>query len=471
MLGAYGVSSYVTDVEPPNREKITGTNVSVVDMSKHKCEAFLEGPQNTFRKDHVSAQVKFTVQRDPVNPVARINIQDTQLLLKQDEWSDWVRVQFDMLPHLASATGTCRFYLKEVHPNLKLYVSPVNIDPSNPALPISTPPDFSKQLTRELGLFYTQGIAQDTKALSSGLFTDRDYLRQAMFVLEERMKAYDYFLKNFHSGLLFFYISSIDVNSHMFWRTMDPQHPLYTPELGQQFGKTIEDLYVKMDGVLAKAFEHMDENTTLIVLSDHGFNPFYRVFNVNSWLLENGYAKLRDPSMRGTQKLFSNTDWNKTYAYNLGINSLYLNLRGRERNGAITQGRQEEMLLDELVKRLEDEKDPETGERIITRAYKKKEIYRGKYVDEAPDIVLGFNLGYRASWDTILGSYSQDVLANNDDKWSGDHCMDPRTLNGVLLSNKKITADNPALTDLAPTILAEYGIEAPPGTEGRVVLQ
>ncbi len=470
MLGAYGVSSYVTDVEPPNREKITDSHVTVVDMSGHRCEAALVGPGNVFRAESPSVRVGFTVVRDPVNSVLRITVQGKQILLKQGEWSDWVTVEFSLVPHLKGVTGTCRFFAKEVHPHFKLYASPVNIDPASPALPISTPPDFSAELARRIGPYYTQGIAEDTKALSSGIFSEEDYLRQAMHVLDEDMAAYDYLLGSYEGGLLFFYFSTIDLNSHVHWRSMDPRHPLYTPELGEQFGKTIEDLYVRMDGVLGKALERVDDDTTLIVLSDHGFNPFYRTFSLNGWLLENDYARLRDPGRRGELKLFANTDWNGTYAYGLGINGLYLNVRGREKAGVVGRGRQSDALLDEIARGLEDVSDPATGERVIARAYRKEEVYRGEAAEDAPDIIVGFNRGYRASWGTILGTYEADVIADNDDKWSGDHCMDVAGLSGVLLSNRKITADAPALVDMAPTILARYGVEAPPGTEGRNVL-
>lgn len=471
MVGAYGIASYITDVAPPNRDKLTSTHLSVVDMSKHRCEAFLIGPENSFLQNPTPMQVKVTIHRDPVNPVARITVQDAQILLKQGEWSDWVRVRFDMMRHVANVTGICRFFLKEVHPHFRLYVSPLNIDPARPALPISSPPEFSAKLVRRLGLFHTQGIAEDTKSLSAGLLTDGEYLDQAMEVYGEQRRAYDYFLENFERGLLFFYISSIDLNSHMFWRAMDPRHPLYTPELAGQYGKTIEDLYRRMDILLGKALEHVDDDTVLIILSDHGFNPFYRTFNLNSWLLENGYAKLLDPARGGGEELFVNTDWSKTSAYGLGINSLYLNLRGREKQGCVSRGRDEEALVRELAAKLEAEKDPQTGERVIVRAYPKNEIYRGECIGLAPDIVVGYSWGYRASWGTILGAYEKKVVANNEDRWSGDHCMDVNGLPGVLLSNKKITSDTPSLRDLAPTILAAYGVEAPPNTEGKPVLE
>ncbi len=470
LLGAYGVRSYVTDAPPPDREKLSNVNLTVVDMSGHHCQASLVGPDNTLRKDHRPTEIPFSVDRDEVNPVAKIAIQGTEILLKQGEWSDWVRVAFPMLPHLKDVAGTCRFFLKEVHPKFKLYVSPVNIDPSEPALPISTPADFSRSLVRDLGLFYTQGIAEDTKALSAGVLDEQDYLQQAMFVLEENVRAYQYLLKQFTRGLLFFYFSSIDLNSHMYWRAMDPRHPLYSPELGKQFGKTIEDLYARMDAILGTAMEHADKETTLLVLSDHGFHPFYRTFSQNTWLLEQGYAQLTDAGSGSPDQTFAATDWNRTLAYGLGINGLYLNLEGRERNGIVRRGHEQERLLDQLVAKLEATKDPDTGQAVFHRVYKAKEIYRGPYLENAPDLILGFNPGYRASWKTVLGNYEDKVVADNDDKWSGDHCMDVESLPGVLLSNRPITSERPSLVDLAPTILAEFGMPPPPESEGKVIL-
>ena len=471
LLGTYGVSSYVTDVEPANRDALTDVHLTLVDFSQHACEAYLVGPENSLHEKRLPLEVPFRIYRDRSHPVAKIVVQDQELLLNQGEWSDWVRVRFEMLPYAASVTGICRFFLKEVHPHFKLYVSPINIDPSNPALPISTPPDFCKSLAKEVGLFYTLGIAEDTKALSTGLLDDDEYLRQAMLVLDERVRAFDYLLRNFRQGLLFFYFSSIDLNSHMFWRAMDPRHPLYAPELGEQYGRTIEDLYVKMDAVLGQALEHVDRDTTLIVLSDHGFAPFYRMFNLNSWLLESGYANLKSHARRDASRLLADTDWSRTYAYGMGINSLYLNLRDREKYGILARGRQADLLLDNMTQELQDLKDPQTGLRVFANVYQGKELYRGKYANEAPDLILGFNPGYRASWKTALGTYEHEVLADNRDKWSGDHSMDVNSVPGVLLSNRKITTDEPALVDLAPSILGEYGISPPPGTEGKAVLE
>lgn len=471
LQGAYGVPTYISDVAPPNRETLTDVNLVPVDMSEHRCTVRLLGPANSLDPLHPLLEIPLEIQRDREHPVVRIRVQGQELLLNPGEWSDWVHLRFTMLPYISSVAGICRFLVKEVHPHFKLYVSPINIDPSNPALPISSPPDFCQTLAEEVGLFYTQGIAQDTKSLSMGLLDDQEYLEQAKLVLDERVRVYDHLLKEFSRGLLFFYFSSIDLNSHMFWRSMDPHHPLYSPELGGQYGKVIEDLYAQMDAVVGKALEHVDQDTTLLVLSDHGFAPFYRTFNLNSWLLESGYARLKAGAARGKSRFFAETDWGKTSAYGMGINAVYLNVHNREPQGMLERGKQADQVLERITQDLSDLKDPKTGQSVFAHVYQGKQVYRGPYAEQAPDLILGFNPGFRSSWKTCLGTYEPDVFADNTDKWSGDHCMDVDSIPGVLLSNRKVTQANPALVDLAPTILAEYGIAPLPGMEGKPLFE
>ena len=178
--------------------------------------------------------------------------------------------------------GIVRFYLKETHPHLKLYVTPVNIDPTNPALPISTPAHYAHDLCDEIGLFYTQGMAHDTKALSSGVLDDGEFLEQARLVFEEHSRIFDRELSRFRHGFLFLYTDRVDQLGHMFWRTMDSAHPLHDP--GPPYVDVIERTYRDMDTLVGKALKRVDDRTTLLVMSDHGFAPFYRTFNLNSWL-------------------------------------------------------------------------------------------------------------------------------------------------------------------------------------------
>ncbi|MCD6353292.1 MAG: alkaline phosphatase family protein [Proteobacteria bacterium] len=469
ILGTYGTFSYFTNDPQKNCQNMGGGKVFPVEVKDNKVVARLVGPRNTFRKDSPKSTVDFTVWVDSHNPVVRIKVQGEEILLKEKEWSDWMVVKFDMVPYLESVSGIFRIYLKEVHPHFKLYVSPININPADPAIPISTPSDYSRKLAQEVGYFYTQGMPEDTKALSNDIFTDNEYIEQAQFVLNERLRLYDYELSRFQEGFFFFYFSSLDLDSHMFWRTIDPSHPLYSSELNRKLGWFIPSLYQKMDEVIGKAMKRMDDNTTLMVMSDHGFVSFRRGFNLNTWLLNNGYAALEDPLSQEETEFFNNVSWSKTRAYGLGINSLYLNLADREIEGIVAPGDESASLVDEIAKRLTGVKDPITGENVITHAYKPGQVYSGPQTKKAPDLILGYNRHYRSSWDTILGKYPRPEFINNDDKWSGDHCMDNIFLPGVFLCSKKFAAWQPALYDLTPSILNKFGIGKPKNMIGKSI--
>lgn len=460
ILGTYGTFSYYTESPSDNMEGFGGGRIYPVKLVRDRFTAKLMGPSNSFRRDGENAEVTFTVYRDPINPVAKIVLQGQEILLNQGEWSSWVRVKFEMLPYLQSLSGICRFYLQEVHPHFKLYATPINIDPSDPAMPICTPEDYSKELSREVGFFYTQGFPEDTKALSNGVFTDDEYLEQANFVLTERMRLFEHEINNFLEGFFFFYFSSIDQNSHMLLRSMDKKHPLYDPHASPSVKNAIRNFYAALDEVLGKTMDKMDDKTTLMILSDHGFSPLYKEFHLSSWLLENGYTVLEDPSRRAECEFFESVDWYRTRAYALGLNGLYLNLRGREFNG-IVEPFEAMQLVDEIAAKLEDFFDPESGQKVVARAYKSHEVYSGQYVDQAPDLVLGYSPGYRISDSATLGEFPDKIIEVRKDKWSADHCMDSRSVPGVLLSNKKIIKEDPALEDLASSILMEFGIGPP----------
>ena len=467
-LGTYGTFSFYTDDPLMAPGPVDGGHIYPVQVDNNRVQAKLYGPYNTLRKDNPQATLDFTAAVDPVNPAAKITIGDQEFLLREGEWSPWIRVEFTLVPVLESVSGICRFYLKQAHPEFQLYVTPLNIDPAHPALPLSTPDGYAPWLSQQTGPFYTQGIAEDTKALSSGVLDDGEYLRQAQMVAAERRRIFDLELPRFRSGLFFFYFSEIDLNSHMFWRDMDPHHPGYRPELGEKYGQVLEQLYEQMDEMLGKAMARVDQDTTLIVLSDHGFAPFYRAFNLNTWLLENGYLALK-PGTTPTGDFFANVDWLHTRAYGLGLNGLYLNLSGREQKGIVHPGAEADALKKELAAKLLALRDPSSGAQVITRMDAATEVYSGPYVAQAPDLIVGYARGYRSGWPTVLGGFSPDVLDDNTEPWSGDHCMDYTQVPGILLSNRKIQASSPSLTDIAPTILAEFGIAKPANMRGESV--
>lgn len=461
LRGGYGTFSYYTDDVMATAGPVEGGEIIPVKVENWQVRANLIGPDNTFRKGSPPALEPFRVSIDPLEPAAEIEIQGQKFVLREGEWSDFVAVEFHLVPWLARVRGICRLFLKQAHPRFELYVSPMNLDPGEPALPISTPKSYSRKLTEEAGEFYTQGISEDTKALSAGVFNDNEYLEQAREVLAEHRRIFNAEFPKFHQGLFFFYFSSIDLNSHMFWRSIDPHSPQFDPTQAAHFGSVLPDFYHQMDEVLGEILPAVDEHTLLLIISDHGFAPYDRSFNLNTWLLQNGYAELRGHDNSGQGGSFSDVDWSRTRAYGVGLNGLYLNLRGRERNGIVAPGAEAYGLLEELKAKLLSVRDPQNHATAITRVDLASKVYQGPYADKGPDLIIGYNRGYRAGWDTILGNFPPEPFADNTNPWSGDHCIDYSLVPGILLSNRKIVASDPALADMAPTILGEFGIPQP----------
>jgi predicted AlkP superfamily phosphohydrolase/phosphomutase len=474
--GTPGTFSFFTDAVTGDRD-LPGGKVYLVQVADHHVRSRLFGPPDPFHdqdtpecRDRPDTErrlnVEFDVFLDPGEPAAKLVVDDEEFLLRQGEWSDWVRVEFKALPLFASVSAIGRFYLKQVRPDFELYVTPLQINPDDPgAMQLSTPASWSHELCEELGYFYTQELPEDTKALSGGILTGHEFWDQTQFVYDERRRALDYFVDRFNEGLLFFYFSSVDQNSHMLWRYVDPEHPGFVED--EMLKEGILTVYRKHDEAVGRAMEVVDDDTTFIVMSDHGFAPFYWQVNLNSWLVEKGYAALRNPAKQGQYALFGNVDWNRTKAYALGLNGLYVNLRGREKHGIVNPGEEYEKLLEQLERDLLEMVDPRHGRRAVSLVINSRRDLHGPLSDDGPDLLVGYSWGYRSSWKSPMGGFPKEIFTDNDEAWSGDHSMDSRLVPGVLIANRPITLDAPALYDLTVAILDEYGVEKPEEMIGR----
>jgi predicted AlkP superfamily phosphohydrolase/phosphomutase len=471
LKGSYGIFAYFTN-EPRSviQEAGGGGRVTDVFVVGNRVESVLTGPVNTFRADAPEASVPFQVFIDPVNAAAKVVIQGHEFVLREKEWSGWTRVSFNLFP-TQTVHGICLFYLKEVRPKFKLYVSPIHMDPARPALPLSTPESYARDLERRFGPFFTKGLPADTSALENGVLDEEEFLHLDNLVYEESVAMLEYELGRFDDGLLFFYFSNADQRQHMFWRLTDPGHPAYDEKLAARFGDVIARTYVEMDRALDLALQKAGKDTIVLVLSDHGFAPFRRGFNLNTWLLHEGYHRLKRPWKQEESAYFDNTDWSKTRAYGMGLNSLYINLQGREGEGTVAAGAEKDNLVRELVRKLEAVVDPVTGQHPILKAFVSREAYRGRDLEMAPDIVLGFNRGYRISWQSPLGGFPREILVDNDQKWSGDHMAAPEVLPGIAFANRRFTAEAPALHDLTASVLDAFGAEKPKDMIGQNVLE
>jgi len=457
LRGTYGEYSYFVEGAGRATGEIAGGATYPVQVRDGRLDARLIGPRNTLQQGEPESYVDFTVWLDRQHRMAKMVAQGQEVLLRQGEWSDWVPLSFTLLPHLKAVSGICRFYLKEVSPRFRLYVTPVNVDPMDPALPITAPADFARRLAERYGRYYTQGFPEDVKALRQGVLDEGEYLQQSGQALAEARRMYESGLNEFKRGMLFHYFSDSDRTQHMFWRTMDPRHPAYDPQIARRYGSAIEDCYRTADVLVGQAMEAADRDTTLIVLSDHGFAPFYREFNVNSWLADNGYLA----GMAAWQEradIFSNADWASTTAYGIGFNGVYVNVRGREREGSVDPA-ERRAIASKLAEELRAVRDPDTGARVIAQVYLSDEAYRRQIPDRAPDLIIGYARGYRCSDASVLGEVSEKMVADNKDKWSGDHCIDREAVPGVLLSTKPIRAERPALEDVTASVLAEFGLK------------
>jgi predicted AlkP superfamily phosphohydrolase/phosphomutase len=256
----------------------------------------------------------------------------------------------------------------------------------------------------------------------------------------------------------------------MFWRHIDKNHPKYEESLAARYGGAIENIYIQADQILDKAMKKLDQNTILMVMSDHGFSSFRYSFNMNTWLKENGFLSLVNEHKQGEDIFFMNTDWSGTKAYALGLNSLYINQKGREREGIVNTGVEKNALVRNIASKLENFKDSRTGNHPVLRAFITEDVYSGKYKSEAPDIILGFNRDYRISWATPLGRIPKSIIEDNKENWSGDHCVAPEIVPGILFVNRKIKASHPALEDLTATILNIFGIPIPSHMTGKSIL-
>ena len=488
MRGGYGTYTLLAD-RPVEADDPKGDiqRVSVQDFdldgTPDTVEATIKGPPDLFHLrpgqapgpgDYLTARV--TVHLDPDSDTAVVKLGSGAALLREGEWSDWIDVSFDALPAgLLPLAGSVRFFAKELRPAFELYASAVNLSPADPPQVLTSPKEWVDELHAALGHFYTLGMPEETGALRDGVFLDDDYLKQVALVQQDSRAMLDLALDRFDPGdATFVYLSDIDLQSHMLWRHADPKypglgHPARDPAIAGAHAHDIERFYEDVDAALGQVRERLPEGTLLVVMSDHGFQPYTRKFHLNAWLRDQGYLVPKDGRRTGRVGL-EDVDWSRSRAYGIGFNGLYLNLAGRESQGSV-RPEQAAALLAEIGAKLEAERDPKNGEPVVLRAYPASEAFHGERVAEAPDLVVGYNKSYAGSDPSTLGEITEAVLEDNTSRWSGNHLIDPRLVPGVLLVNGPIAAGEHDLTDVTVSILDHYGVPPEPGMRGTSFLR
>ncbi|MBN1354094.1 MAG: alkaline phosphatase family protein, partial [Candidatus Omnitrophica bacterium] len=456
ILGTEGTFTFYT-TETLSKEKDVGGKVFEVRKSPIMVLNLI-GPRVSMGRKTENANVPIKVSLEKEKDAASVEYQNKRCELEKGRWSDWQEVTFK-LGLFKNIKGIFRFYLVETHPEFKLYISPINFDPRATFFQISYPQSYSRNLAKNIGLYYTQGMPMDTWAVNEKRLTEGPFLAQVKEVLREKKAMLDFELARLRKGVLFCYFESPDIIQHMFWRYTDPKHPLYEEYAPEEYKQTIKMWYKKMDDILGDVLQKTDKGDTVIVLSDHGFDTFRRTVHINSWLRKNGYLALKNPGAEEGEELLADIDWSKAKAYAIGFGAIYINQSGREKNGIVSPGKETELLKKEIAVKLKEWQDEKYKGPVVNRVYEREEIFWGKYTENAPDLYVGFNIGFRASWQTALGGAPRELIEDNLKKWSGSHLFDPNLIPGIIFSNRKIGRKNPSIYDITPSVLHLIGFD------------
>jgi predicted AlkP superfamily phosphohydrolase/phosphomutase len=462
LRGSQGTFSVFT-TESLNETDVTGGQYHPVQRNGNTVRGELIGPDNPSAEKAQPVKCPFKVEIRDKNS-ARLIIKREVIPLQLDKYTEWIKVEFKA-GLTAKVSGICKFLLQSTAPEFRLYVTPINIDPEKPAMAISYPRVFSTYLAKRQGPFATLGLAEDSWAVNEKALMDEGFIEQCLELDNEREKMFFDSLEAVLRGLCVCVFDGTDRLQHMFWRDIDEQHPARSAS--SQGRNVIEELYVRMDGLVGRTMEKCrQKGTLLLVVSDHGFNSFRYGVDLNRWLEENGFLALKNGSR--TDKYLSAVDWSKTRAYALGLGGIYLNIKGREAQGIVQPGDEAGSLCDQIKQQLSGLADPHRqNQPAIKQVYKTSEIYQGPYKVNAPDLLVGLNSGYRVSWENAVGQVTDRIFHDNKKAWSGDHCVDPSVVPGVLFCNRPVETPEPRLMDVGPTVLDLFGVDVPKYMDGK----
>lgn len=474
ITGTYGSFTYLTTRPQELPEDVSGGQVleavleeGVVRIREGERLVLpgLRGPANLFRAspEARSTRVTFEAYVDQEARTGVIVLQDQPVVLKEGEWSQWLEVEFELLPLLSSVHGTVRFYLQEAAPGFRLYATPVHLAAGSEGLASN---DFDLELAQALGHFHTKGMPQETGAYTQGILSAEAYIAHSRLMHEETLDALNLLMTDHQQGLLFIYFSTLDLDSHVLWEHHDAEHPAHDPTLAQKHGQHILGLYQEMDRIVGQTLEGLNPTDELYVVSDHGFVPLRREFNLTTWLREEGYLVYQDGFDPRDSEFFEGVDWGRTRAYGVGFNGLYINRRGREAHGPVTV-RQYEPLVKEIQRKLMTLRDRD--QRVFEHVYRPEDIYNGEHLEHAPDLILAYRPPFGPADDSVLGTPAPHNLADRLHGFTGHHTTDASFVPGVLLSTRRFGTLRPRLEDVTATLLQEFEVTPPAAMTGQLL--
>jgi len=469
LKGSQGTFFFYTEDSEKLKKREGGENIPIT-KENNVVHTYLSGPENTMLKNVEELRLPLTISiQGGENSQVQIEVSGQKFNLKPGTFSDWIKLTFR--PGLGiKVRAICRFYVSQIHPFFEMYVTPLNIDPEKPALPISHPYIYSVYLSKLLGSYVTLGEANDTWALNENVLSEEAFLELSYANHREWEEMLFNAIDKTKKGTVISWFETTDSLQHMFYRYLDEKHPSLKTGQAKMSARVIEDLYKKMDDLIGKVMAKLDKKSCLIIMSDHGIKSFRRGININSWLYLNGYLSLKE-GKESSEEWFKDVDWSKTKAYGLGLGGIYINQKGRESQGIVDPGEETQKLKQEIIQKLSELKDGDNGRNTINKIFDRDELPQGPYLNNCPDFIVGYSEGYRVSWDSVTGKVNSSLIEDNTKAWSGDHCIDPRIVPGVFFSNRKITTSAPSIIDIAPTVLELFGIKPPTYIDGQSLMK
>jgi predicted AlkP superfamily phosphohydrolase/phosphomutase len=469
LRGTQGAFTFFTSKNGDAHQADTGSEGTIITLQVHnnRFESQIPGPPVGGNGANQPVWLPISGKVDVARKTIFLKVGKTTLKLVQGDYSPWVLLEFKT-GFRKRISGIARFLVTELEPHLKIYLTPINIDPEKPALPVSHPFYFSMSLAKLYGSFATLGLAEDTWALNERILDEGVFLKQVYDIYEERKTHLFDALKKNKDGLVVCVFDTTDRIQHTFFRYLDADHPANKDKDTEQYKDTIEQLYKKMDDLIGEVLSKLGKDEVLLVVSDHGFKAFKWGVNLNTWLWQEGYLVLKEGAEPG-KDWFAGVDWSRTRAFAYGLAGIFFNVQGRERDGIVAPGEERLALQQEIKQKLEAVGDEQNGSHPIRRCIPAQEVLKGPYINDAPDLFVGYHVGYRASWNSAIGKITDQVIEANTKSWSGDHSIDPELVPGVFFSNWKLDDETPALVDIAPTILSLFGSGRQSFHDGKVL--